>query len=54
MGTFVICWSVMSGSLHGLHLHSFIGIKSYKVQMQEHMFILSLFTKVLVKSLFIS
>ncbi len=24
MGTFVICWSGMSDSLHGLHLHNFI------------------------------
>ncbi len=29
--------------LHGLHFHSFIPIKSYKVKMQEHVFIKSVY-----------
>ncbi len=51
MDTFVIFWSGMSDSLDGLHLHCFI--PSFKVKMQELVFILSLFIKVLVQFLFI-
>ncbi len=37
----------------GLHFHSFIAIKSYKVKMQKHVFILYLVTNVFVQSLII-
>ncbi len=45
--------TLSSGILHGLHFHRALYRYIYKVKMQEDMFILCLFAKVLVKSLFI-